>query len=149
MADIVDQSTRSRMMSGIRGRDTRPEMQVRRGLHALGLRYRLHARALPGCPDLVLSGPGVAVFVHGCFWHGHDRCRYFRVPATRQDFWKGKLRKNQERDQRNLSLLQAQGWRVAVVWECAVRHGSPALFAEVAGFIRNPASGNLREWRAG
>ena len=121
MADVVAPETRSRMMSGIRGKDTRPEMAVRKALHAAGFRFRLHRRDLSGAPDVVLPGRRVAVFVHGCFWHRHERCRYAKLPATRPEFWKAKLEGNAERDGRNAKALRALGWRVLVVWECAVR----------------------------
>ncbi|MCG9084115.1 very short patch repair endonuclease [Laribacter hongkongensis] len=123
MTDIVDPATRSRMMSGIRGKDTRPEMLVRKALHARGFRFRLHVKDLPGRPDIVLPKFRAVIFVHGCFWHGHD-CRYFKVPQTRTGFWLDKIGKNQERDRRQLEKLGQQGWRVLVVWECAIRgHG--------------------------
>jgi len=120
MADVVDAATRSRMMAGIRGRDTRPEWLIRRGLHKLGFRYRLHARKLPGRPDLVLSKYHAAVFIHGCFWHGHD-CPLFKWPKTRGDFWRTKIEGNRARDNRAVDALTAAGWRVAIVWECALR----------------------------
>lgn len=109
------------MMSGIRGRDTKPEMVVRRALFAAGFRFRLHRRDLPGVPDVVLPGRRVAVFVHGCFWHRHGACRYAKLPSTRQEFWKAKLEGNAARDARAAKALLAAGWRVLVVWECAVR----------------------------
>lgn len=112
------------MMSGIRGKDTRPELTVRRFLHAAGLRYRLHVRSLPGIPDLVFPRYRAVVFVHGCFWHAHKDCPYFRLPATRPEFWQQKLAQNAERDCRVLAELQSQGWRVATVWECALRKGT-------------------------
>jgi DNA mismatch endonuclease (patch repair protein) len=118
--DIVDQATRSRMMSGIRGKDTKPELAVRRGLHALGFRYRLHQRKMPGNPDIVLPRYGAVVFVHGCFWHGHD-CRHFKQPMTRQEFWRTKIGRNRENDQKHLAALLETGWRVGPVWECAIR----------------------------
>ena len=108
-------------MSGIRGRDTRPEMVVRQAIFAAGFRYRLHRRDLPGAPDVVLGGRKVAVFVHGCFWHRHKGCRYAKLPTTRTDFWKAKLEGNVERDSRAVESLQAMGWRVLIVWECAIR----------------------------
>jgi DNA mismatch endonuclease (patch repair protein) len=120
MADVVDSATRSRMMSGIRGRDTRPEILIRGLLHRQGLRFRLHARDLPGKPDIVLPRYRAAVFVHGCFWHGHG-CPLFKWPATRQGFWREKIGKNQANDQRVVDALLAGGWRVGVVWECALR----------------------------
>lgn len=107
-------------MSRIRGRDTKPEMLIRRGLHARGLRYRLHDRSLPGRPDLVFSRYRTAVFIHGCFWHAHG-CTLSKLPATRQIFWQEKLTANAERDRRAIETLQALGWRVLVVWECALR----------------------------
>lgn len=108
-------------MRGIRGKDTQPELVVRRALHAAGLRYRLHDRSLPGKPDLVFPRHRAVVFVHGCFWHAHRDCRFFRVPATRTDFWQAKLAGNAARDARNVQQLLDAGWRVATVWECAVR----------------------------
>jgi len=108
-------------MSRIRGKDTKPEMVVRKLTHALGYRYRLHRRDLPGCPDLVFPGRLKVIFVHGCFWHRH-RCRYGRVrPKTRKAFWKAKLEGNRERDRRNRQALRKLGWDVLVVWECQMR----------------------------
>ncbi|WP_236629793.1 very short patch repair endonuclease [Pseudohaliea rubra] len=107
-------------MSRIRGRDTRPELLVRKGLHALGFRYRLHDKRLPGRPDLVFPRFGAVILVNGCFWHGHD-CHLFRLPATRRGFWQQKIESNRVRDARNLRLLEDAGWRVLVVWECALK----------------------------
>ncbi|WP_300395763.1 very short patch repair endonuclease [Henriciella sp.] len=121
MTDVVDRATRSRMMAGIRGSNTKPELLLRKGLHALGFRYRLHAKELPGRPDLVFPKHEAAVFVHGCFWHRHPGCRLTTTPGTRPDFWKEKFRSNVDRDQRNLGALREAGWRTAVVWECALR----------------------------
>jgi DNA mismatch endonuclease, patch repair protein len=121
MTDVVDKQTRSRMMSGIRGKDTKPEHVVRRALFAAGYRFRLHRKDLPGAPDIALPGRKVAVFVHGCFWHMHRNCRYAKMPATRPKFWAAKLRSNAERDRRSAEALVASGWRVLVVWECATR----------------------------
>lgn len=120
MADVVPPEVRSRMMSGIRGKDTQPEWLVRLALHARGFRYRLHVRDLPGCPDIVLPRYRVVVFIHGCFWHGHD-CPMFRWPKTRADFWQVKIGRNQSNDERHLAALRMAGWRVAIVWECALR----------------------------
>ena len=97
MADVVDAGTRSRMMAGIKGKHTKPELAVRKGLHALGFRYRIHARELAGRPDVVLPRYRVALFVHGCFWHGHD-CPLFRMPASRTEFWAAKIGQNRQRD---------------------------------------------------
>lgn len=121
MADVVDPATRSRMMSGIRGRDTLPEMTLRRALHRAGFRFRLHAAQLPGRPDLVLPKRRAAVLVHGCFWHRHPGCRYATTPATRPAFWKSKFEGNVERDARNHAALLGLGWRIATIWECALR----------------------------
>lgn len=120
MADIVDSATRSRMMSGIRGRNTKPEILVRSLLHRRGFRFRLHVRDLPGKPDIVLPRYHAVVFVHGCFWHGHD-CPLFRWPGTRPDFWREKIGRNQTNDSRTREALLASGWRVAIIWECALR----------------------------
>lgn len=139
MADVVDLATRSRMMSGIRGRDTRPEMAVRRALFAAGFRFRLHRRDLPGTPDIALPGKKVAVFVHGCFWHRHVGCRYSKLPATRPEFWKAKLDGNVDRDARAVQALRAMGWRVLVIWECAIRDRDvlSALPETLAAWIRS------------
>jgi DNA mismatch endonuclease, patch repair protein len=120
MVDVVDRATRSRMMSGIRGRNTRPELLVRRQLHALGFRFRLHVRDLPGKPDIVLPRYHAVIFVHGCFWHGHD-CRLFKWPGTRPEFWRAKIGRNRSNDEKACDALIAAGWRVGVVWECALR----------------------------
>jgi DNA mismatch endonuclease (patch repair protein) len=106
------------MMAGIRGIDTRPELQVRRHLHARGLRFRLHAPRLPGRPDLVLPRHRAVVFVHGCFWHRHPGCRYAYRPKSNEEFWETKLEGNAERDRRDITQLQSMGWRVFVIWEC-------------------------------
>jgi DNA mismatch endonuclease, patch repair protein len=120
LADIVTPEVRSRMMAGIGPANTKPEMIIRRGLHALGWRYRLHAKGLPGRPDLVFPGRRAVIFVHGCFWHGHD-CPLFRWPATRDEFWRAKITGNVARDQRVRDQLLASGWRVLDVWECTMR----------------------------
>ena len=121
VTDVVDQATRSRMMSGIGGRNTKPEIVVRKALFAAGFRFRLHSKDLPGCPDVVLPGRRVAVFVHGCFWHAHPGCRYAKTPASRREFWESKLAANVERDGRARKALLSEEWRVLVVWECATR----------------------------
>jgi DNA mismatch endonuclease (patch repair protein) len=136
MTDIVDSSTRSRMMAGIQGKDTTPEMQIRRGLHALGFRFRLHDRKLPGRPDLVLPGYRAVIFVHGCFWHHHPGCHYATMPATRPDFWQKKFRENRERDARNRQKLEEQGWRVFTVWECGLKHDPEGVLEVLAEALR-------------
>lgn len=107
-------------MAGIRGKDTRPEMIVRRGLHARGLRYRLHDKNLPGTPDLVFPGRRAVIFVHGCFWHGHN-CHMFRMPTSRTGFWREKIEKNVARDAIAERTLITKGWRVLTIWECALK----------------------------
>ncbi|ARJ70067.1 very short patch repair endonuclease [Paracoccus contaminans] len=121
MTDIVDQQTRSRMMSGIRGKNTKPELALRRALHARGFRFRLHSGKVHGRPDLVLAKHRAVVFVHGCFWHRHEGCRYTTVPATRREFWRAKFDANTARDSALRTRLLEDGWRVATVWECALR----------------------------
>lgn len=120
MTDVLTEEQRRLVMSRNGPRDTKPEMIVRRGLHALGLRYRLQDRRLPGRPDLVFAAPRVVVFVHGCFWHAHG-CRLSKMPQSRPDFWASKLAANTARDAKAVAELQAQGWRVLIVWECAMR----------------------------
>lgn len=119
--DVVSAVKRSEMMSGIRGRDTRPERQVRAYLHAHGLRFRLHRKDLPGRPDVVLPKYRVAVFVHGCFWHRHPGCKYTTSPSTREVFWQQKFAANVERDLRNQETLLRTGWRVLIIWECGLK----------------------------
>jgi DNA mismatch endonuclease, patch repair protein len=120
MADIVPPETRSRMMAGIKGRDTKPEVALRSGLHRLGLRFTLGSK-LPGKPDMVFPRHRVAVFFHGCFWHGHEGCALFRLPGTRTEFWEKKIGGNRERDRRVLAELAVLGWRIGVVRECSIR----------------------------
>lgn len=120
MADIVPADVRSRMMAGIRGTNTKPEMLLRKGLHALGFRFRLHDRALPGKPDIVLPRYRAVIFAHGCFWHGHD-CHLFKWPSTRPEFWQTKIARNREVDARSETALAGAGWRQAIVWECALK----------------------------
>jgi DNA mismatch endonuclease (patch repair protein) len=121
MTDVVSTARRSQMMSGIKAKNSRPEMLVRKALFAMGHRFRLHRRDLPGTPDIVMSGRKIAIFVHGCFWHSHHGCRYAKVPSTRTEFWSAKLQTNIERDQRVADKLAEMGWRVLNVWECSTR----------------------------
>lgn len=134
MADVVDKATRSRMMSGIQGKNTKPELLVRKFLHGRGLRYRLHAKELPGKPDLVFPKYKAVVFVHGCFWHQHAGCKYASMPRSREHFWANKLSENVARDTYQIAALEELGWHVFVVWECELREG-PArldlLFSEI------------------
>jgi DNA mismatch endonuclease, patch repair protein len=120
VVDVVDSDTRSRMMAGIQGANTAPELFVRRALHALGLRYRLGGCGLPGRPDLVFPKYRAVVFIHGCFWHRHD-CGYFKWPKTNPAFWREKLEGNVARDKRVVAQLKSAGWCVLTIWECEVR----------------------------
>lgn len=127
--DVVDAATRSRMMAGIRAKNTRLELAIRKALHRKGFRYRLHSPRVPGMPDIVFPAYKAAVFVHGCFWHGHD-CRFFRLPHTRRKFWSAKIARNRQRDAEVAEELKRAGWRRLVVWECAARgQGSEAIAA--------------------
>lgn len=108
------------MMSGIRGKDTKPELLIRKGLHARGFRFRLHSSRVPGRPDLILPRYHAAIFVHGCFWHSHA-CHLFRMPGTRTEFWKAKLERNRHRDAEVREVLLKNGWRILVIWECALK----------------------------
>ncbi|MCO5365379.1 very short patch repair endonuclease [Pseudomonas alliivorans] len=119
--DVVSKEVRSRMMAGIRGSNTIPEMKVRKLLHSHGFRYRLHSRKLPGRPDVVLPRYRLCIFIHGCFWHRHPGCRYSTNPKSREDFWRKKFEQNVERDIRNRNELLKQGWRVFELWECGIR----------------------------
>lgn len=139
MADIVDSVTRSRMMSGIRGRDTKPEIIVRSALHRLGFRFRLHVRNLPGKPDIVLPRYHAAIFVNGCFWHGHN-CPFFRMPEAHEAFWRDKITRNKANDRKVRRSLLAAGWRVGLVWECALRGAGKnpdAVARRVAAWLRS------------
>jgi DNA mismatch endonuclease, patch repair protein len=137
--DIVSQEKRSAMMRAVRSKDTAPELLVRKGLHARKLRFRLHAKNLPGRPDLVLPKWKAVVFVHGCFWHGHG-CAYSKTPKKNRDFWAHKIMGNAARDRANKKALEAAGWRVLVLWTCelkkAGRHGLPELLDTLAANIR-------------
>ena len=107
-------------MSGIRGKNTKPELMIRKAIHAQGFRYRIHDSKIPGKPDLVFPKWKAVIFVNGCFWHGHD-CSLYRLPATRTNFWKDKIERNRQRDDNVRSMLYNTGWRVITVWECALR----------------------------
>lgn len=130
MVDVVDRATRSRMMANIRGRDTKPEVMVRRMLHKRGFRFLLHDKRLPGRPDIVLPKYRAAIFVHGCFWHRHEGCRFCTTPATRPSFWRDKFESNVARDAKHVELLLASGWRVATIWECALKERGRQQWSE-------------------
>lgn len=137
MTDIVDAATRSRMMSGIKGKNTKPEMMVRQRLHAMGFRFRLHDRSLVGKPDIVLPRWGACVFVQGCFWHRHQGCRFATTPATRPYFWAQKFAQNVERDRKTVTALHEAGWRVAMVWECALKRDGAAAIDQLAAWLHS------------
>lgn len=130
-SDLGVNEARSRNMAAIRGKNTKLEMIVRRGLHARGLRYVLHGKKLPGKPDLVFPSRKAVVFVHGCFWHAHEGCGAFRLPKTHTEEWKAKLLGNRSRDARNEAGLKALGWRVLILWECDVRGKQPGEVSAV------------------
>ena len=121
MPDTVTAATRSRIMSKIKSKDTKPEIVVRRLLHGLGYRYRLHRTDLPGRPDLVFPSRRKIILVNGCFWHNHLGCEDSHIPADNREYWQSKLTRNRERDERNLSLLKLDGWDVTIVWECQMK----------------------------
>lgn len=127
---------RSRMMSSIRGKDTRPERTLRTLLFAEGFRYRLHVRSLPGSPDLVLPKYKAVIFVHGCFWHRHENCRYATTPKANGEFWSRKFEGNVARDARHIEQLRKLGWRVAIVWECALKHSAEPAAHAVGEWLR-------------
>lgn len=120
--DTVDKATRSRIMGSVRQKDTKPEMVLRKTLHAMGFRYKLHDKSLPGSPDLVFPKYKAVIFVHGCFWHRHG-CKQTTTPTTRKEFWNAKFKANIERDKKNVRDLKKAGWRAFVVWECELKEG--------------------------
>ena len=128
--DVHDKATRSYNMSRIKGRDTKPEMIVRKFLFSKGLRYRINDKRLPGTPDIVLPKYKTVVFVNGCFWHGHKGCKYFVWPKNNSEFWKNKITDNIKRDKKNYKKLEESGWRVLIIWECEIRHGDVNLALE-------------------
>jgi DNA mismatch endonuclease (patch repair protein) len=136
--DIFDQQKRSEVMSRVRGKHTKPELRVRSYLHYAGLRYVLHDKRLPGKPDLSFRSRRLAVFVHGCFWHGHEGCKRATVPATRPEFWQAKIEGNKDRDRRDQEALEALGWRVRVLWQCSI---TDAALSDLACEIASIAPG--------
>ena len=122
MADIMTPEQRSRCMAAIKGKDTKPEMIVRKYLFSRGLRFRVQVRKLPGTPDIVLPKYKTAIFINGCFWHGHEGCKYFRLPKSNVDFWREKIERNIERDRESMQALFDLGWKVVRVWECELRN---------------------------
>mgnify|MGYP003602984324 CR=1 FL=1 len=136
MTDGLTPEERSRLMSRIRGKDTKPEMLVRRLAWSLGVRYRLHRRDLPGCPDMVFATRRKVIFIHGCFWHRHEGCHANRIPKSHVEFWTDKLEKNRLRDMDNQAKLREMGWDVLVVWECETKD-QDALRARIKSFLED------------
>ena len=130
MPDKMTPQQRHNCMSLIRAKNTRPEVLVRQYLHAAGFRFRIHVKKLPGCPDVVLPKYRTCIFVNGCFWHGHEGCKWFVPPKTNTEFWNAKFKYNIERDKRNYSLLSEMGWKVLIVWECEIRHSDSIVTLE-------------------
>jgi DNA mismatch endonuclease (patch repair protein) len=120
MADRISKKRRSEIMSLVRSKDTKPEMKVRSFLHGKGLRFRLHSRTLPGKPDLIFPKYKVALFVHGCFWHGHKNCSRHRIPKSNVEFWEQKIAATKLRDQKHYKTLEVLGWRTIIIWECEI-----------------------------
>lgn len=138
MADVHNTETRSFNMSRIQGKNTKPEMLVRKYLHSRGFRYKLHDKSLPGKPDIVLPKYRTVIFVHGCFWHSHKGCKYFKIPQTRTNWWKAKLSVTEIQDREHQMDLRNQGWRVIVVWECALKGDESAkTLARLIGNLRH------------
>lgn len=136
MTDIVDPKTRSKMMSGIKGKDTKPELQIRSALHRHGFRFRLHYNKLPGKPDIALPKHRALILVHGCFWHGHD-CHLFKWPRTNQEFWRKKIEDNMLRDRKRLAEYSSAGWRSLIIWECALKGTLRISLTSLVSHIEN------------
>ena len=145
-ADSVTPEVRSRMMAGITGRNTKPELAMRSALHSRGFRFRLHRKDLPGKPDLVFPKYGAVVFVNGCFWHGHH-CHLFKWPKTRSEFWRQKINSNIDRDRRQRMALMSTGWRVATIWECALKGRTRVRIDEIAEHCATWLESDQRELR--
>ena len=147
-ADNVSSDVRSRMMAGIRGKNTKPELAIRSALHSLGFRFRLHRKDLPGKPDLVFPKHSAVIFVHGCFWHGHG-CHLFKWPKTKSEFWQQKINSNIARDRRDLSALMRGGWRVATIWECSLKGRARLPIEAIAELCAAWLNSNAAEMRLG
>lgn len=124
MTDIMTPEQRHKCMAAIKEKDTKPEMLVRRYLHACGFRYSLHCKKLPGSPDLVFRSLRTVIFIHGCFWHGHENCKYYRLPKSNTEFWRDKVEQNRQRDSAVIQELESKGWRVFIIWECELKNKS-------------------------
>jgi len=139
MIDVVDVKTRSKMMSGIRGKDTKPELLIRSRLHQQGFRFRVHDNTLAGRPDIILKKYHAVIFVHGCFWHRHE-CHLFKWPKTRPEFWRDKINGNYENDKKVIKSLTESGWRICVIWECAVKGANkdiPSIVNLMADWLKS------------
>ena len=136
MADIVTKEKRSRMMAGIRGTNTKPEITLRKELYKRGFRYRNHSKGIEGKPDIVLRKYNALIFVHGCFWHGHENCKLFRLPKSKVEFWAEKIGGNIERDKRKMQNLLDEGWRILIVWECSIK-GKKERIPATADLVEN------------
>ncbi len=139
MADVHTIAQRSYNMSRIKGKDTKPEMLVRKYLHAQGFRYKLHDKTLPGKPDLVLPKHKTVIFIHGCFWHGHTNCKYFTIPKTRTEWWTEKINKNKTKDEKAIRELKRNGWKIITVWECKLK---PATSNQTLHKIKTKLTGS-------
>lgn len=146
MTDIVDKQMRSRMMAGIRGKGTQPEMKVRRFLHGRGFRYRLHDRALPGAPDICLSRYRVVIFVQDCFWHRHKGCPLGYTPASNKEIWQAKFKQNVDRDRKNICALIKLEWRVIILWECGLRRNESTSLDWLPDAIMRDNVGSEIDW---
>ncbi|MDD3013714.1 MAG: very short patch repair endonuclease [Candidatus Gastranaerophilales bacterium] len=144
MADIVTPEKRSKMMAGIKGKDTKPEKIIRKGLFARGYRYKLHDKTLPGKPDIIFPKKKILIFVHGCFWHKHN-CHLFKWPSSRQDFWKEKIEGNYKRDKENIKTLENAEWRVLIIWECALKGKTKLSEDDALNSIEDWIKSNTKE----
>ena len=144
MADVHSRNVRSKNMAAVKGKDTKPELLIRKGLHRLGFRFRLHDRRLPGKPDLVFPKYRAVIFVNGCFWHKHD-CHLFKQPATRKEFWEDKINRTCERDRENRAALKEAGWRILTVWECSLKGKTRLQDSELLERMSSWIAGELSE----
>jgi DNA mismatch endonuclease (patch repair protein) len=136
MTDVHTKEQRSYNMSRIKGKDTNPELLVRRFLHAQGFRYKLHDKSLPGKPDLVLPKYKTVIFINGCFWHGHANCKFFKVPQTRTDWWLNKINSNKANDEKTVKALKKEGWKVIVIWTCKLKKNKLRILEKIASRIK-------------
>lgn len=143
MADKLSPQQRHKCMSSIHSKDTKPEMKVRKALFGRGYRFRIHVKRLPGSPDIVLPKYRTVIFVNGCFWHGHNGCRYYILPSSNQEFWKSKIERNQERDSVDNARLEALGWNVITLWECELKSDK---FEKTLSYVVSSLDTNKNKW---